>query len=244
MKVLDIFSGIAGMSLGFERAGMTTVAFCERGKIQQGVLRRYWPDVRIFDDVTRTDEIVRGTPDDIDIIAGGDPCPIRSRARSNGDSKHPDLSGYFLALVGQKRPRWVVRENVPAPDDCHFTAALDLLGYRTVIVRADAATITGQSRQRDFIIGTSQAALYCLPRFLSHFEDGAGAYTTSLGTGPVIPALTAHRTRYDSRDCYVWESGGDYGSWTVTSERPLPDSLRAGLLDYLRQHAPKSAEMP
>ena len=29
MKVLDLFSGIGGFSLGLERAGMTTVAFCE-----------------------------------------------------------------------------------------------------------------------------------------------------------------------------------------------------------------------
>lgn len=29
MRVLDLFSGIGGFSLGLERAGMTTVAFCE-----------------------------------------------------------------------------------------------------------------------------------------------------------------------------------------------------------------------
>lgn len=30
----------------------------------------------------------------------------------------------------------------------------------------------------------------------------------------------------------------DYASWTATSAKPLPDSLLAGLLDYLKQHAP------
>ncbi|MEW8178600.1 MAG: hypothetical protein AB2754_16080 [Candidatus Thiodiazotropha endolucinida] len=35
---------------------------------------------------------------------------------------------------------------------------------------------------------------------------------------------------------------GDYESWTVKSEKPLPDFLRDGLLGYLKRHAPLSAE--
>jgi site-specific DNA-cytosine methylase len=101
----------------------------------------------------------------------------------------------------------VVRENVPAPDDADFTTALGLLGYRTAIVRTDAAEITGQSRQRDFIVGCRKEAKSSFERFLQNFQDGPGAYTTKFGTRPVIPALTTHRTRYDSRDCYIWEEG-------------------------------------
>ena len=51
MKVLDLFSGIGGFSLGLERAGMETVAFCEFDKKAQLVLKKHWPDVPIFDDV-------------------------------------------------------------------------------------------------------------------------------------------------------------------------------------------------
>tara|TARA_R110000851_G_scaffold829_3_gene2809 strand:+ start:1074 stop:2153 length:1080 start_codon:yes stop_codon:yes gene_type:complete len=51
MKVLDLFSGIGGFSLGLERAGMETVAFCEYDKKAQLVLKKHWPDVPIFDDV-------------------------------------------------------------------------------------------------------------------------------------------------------------------------------------------------
>jgi site-specific DNA-cytosine methylase len=39
----------------------------------------------------------------------------------------------------------------------------------------------------------------------SDLKDGPGPYTTRLGARPIAPALTTHRTRYDSRDCYVWE---------------------------------------
>ena len=51
MKVLDLFSGIGGFSLGLERAGMETVAFCEFDKKAQLVLKKHWPNVPIYNDV-------------------------------------------------------------------------------------------------------------------------------------------------------------------------------------------------
>lgn len=42
MRVLDLFSGIGGFSLGLERAGMRTVAFCEIDPYCQAVLRKHW----------------------------------------------------------------------------------------------------------------------------------------------------------------------------------------------------------
>jgi len=101
----------------------------------------------------------------------------------------------------------VVRENVPAPTFEHFDAAMAVLGYGTVIIRMDAAKITGQSRQRDFLVGRYQATRESLLLLFQDCEDGKGAYTTRLGTRQVCPALTTHRTRYDSRDCYIFESG-------------------------------------
>jgi site-specific DNA-cytosine methylase len=44
VRVLDLFSGIGGFSLGLERAGMRTVAFCEIDKYAQAVLRKHWPE--------------------------------------------------------------------------------------------------------------------------------------------------------------------------------------------------------
>lgn len=52
LRVLDLFSGIGGFSLGLERTGgFETVAFCEFDPAAQRVLRKHWPDVPVFDDV-------------------------------------------------------------------------------------------------------------------------------------------------------------------------------------------------
>ena len=51
MKVLDLFSGIGGFSIGLERAGMETIAFCEYDKKAQLVLKKHWPNVPMYNDV-------------------------------------------------------------------------------------------------------------------------------------------------------------------------------------------------
>lgn len=189
MRVLSLFAGIGGFD-------------CEVGASPSSILRRHWPNVRNYGDV-RT--LACLNPIEVHVVVGGDPCPSRSRARSNWASRHPDMSGWFLSIVGRFVPWWVVRENVLAPDDVDFVAGLESLGYGSVIVRGDAAPFTGQSRVRDYIVGCNSSRRGCLSQFASQFIDGAGPHPSRLGKREVAPALTCHRTRYDSRDCYVWE---------------------------------------
>lgn len=72
-KVLDLFSGIGGFSLGLERtAGFETVAFCEIDEICQKVLQKHWPLVSLFSNVKKLNS--QNIKHKIDIITGGFPC--------------------------------------------------------------------------------------------------------------------------------------------------------------------------
>ena len=96
MKVLDLFSGIGGFSLGLERAGFETMAFVEYNKSCQMVLRKHWPETPVFSDIKQFDAESIGKPD---LICGGFPCQPFSTA-SHGVKvaedlwhKLPELSG-------------------------------------------------------------------------------------------------------------------------------------------------------
>lgn len=108
MKVLDLFSGIGGFSLGLERAGMQTVAFCEIDPFCQKVLKKHWPDVPIFEDVRSLDYDGR-----IDVISGGFPCqPFSVAGKQKGAEDDRHLWPAMFSLIQKYRPRWVIGENV------------------------------------------------------------------------------------------------------------------------------------
>ena len=111
MRVLDLFSGIGGFSLGLERAGpFQTVAFCEQDDFCQAVLRKHWPDVPIYDDVRTIDTDRLGR---IDLICGGFPCqPWSVAGQQRGAEDDRDLWPVMASLIEKLRPQWVIGENV------------------------------------------------------------------------------------------------------------------------------------
>jgi DNA (cytosine-5)-methyltransferase 1 len=117
MKVLDLFSGIGGFSLGLERAGMTTVAFCEIDPFCRRVLAKHWPGVPIYDDVRDVTAARLGADGiAVDVICGGFPCQDISIA-GKGAGLAGERSGLwreYARIVGELRPRYVIVENVAA----------------------------------------------------------------------------------------------------------------------------------
>jgi DNA (cytosine-5)-methyltransferase 1 len=117
MRVLDLFSGIGGFSLGLERAGMRTVAFCEINPFCRRVLRKHWPEVPIYDDIRQL-TARRLAADGIaaDVLCGGFPCQdISNAGRGAGmDGERSGLWAEYARLLGELRPRYVIVENVAA----------------------------------------------------------------------------------------------------------------------------------
>ncbi len=119
MKVLDLFSGIGGFSLGLERAGMETVAFCEIDKHCQKVLTKHWPNVPIFEDVRKVrtnllQEVLRAPVSDIDVVCGGFPCQDISVAGKQKGIKG-ERSGLWKELcriIKEVKPKYAIIENV------------------------------------------------------------------------------------------------------------------------------------
>jgi DNA (cytosine-5)-methyltransferase 1 len=117
MRVLDLFSGIGAFSLGLERAGMQTVAFCEIDPFCRRVLAKHWPEVPCYDDVrSLTADRLRGDGIDVDLICGGFPCQdISIAGRAAGiDGERSGLWREYARLIGEIRPRHVIVENVAA----------------------------------------------------------------------------------------------------------------------------------
>lgn len=117
MKVLDLFSGIGGFSLGLERAGMETVAFCEIAPFCQKVLAKHWPGVPIYDDVREvTAERLRADGIFPNVITGGFPCQDLSFAGNQEgiDAERSGLWSELARIIGDLRPRYAIIENVTA----------------------------------------------------------------------------------------------------------------------------------
>jgi DNA (cytosine-5)-methyltransferase 1 len=117
MNVLDLFSGIGGFSLGLERAGMRTVAFCEINPFARRVLAKHWPSIPCYDDVrTINADRLRSDGIAVDGICGGFPCQDISVAGKNAgiEGERSGLWKEYARIIGELRPRFVIVENVAA----------------------------------------------------------------------------------------------------------------------------------
>jgi DNA (cytosine-5)-methyltransferase 1 len=109
LRILDLFSGIGGFSLGLESTGgFETVAFCEFDKAAQKVLKLRWPNVPIFEDIRGLNDTVKE-----DIITGGFPCqPFSVAGKRAGTEDNRYLWPELLRVIRLVKPTWCILENV------------------------------------------------------------------------------------------------------------------------------------
>lgn len=118
LKVLELFAGIGGFSVGLERTGgFETAAFCEIDKHARKVLQKNWPSVPIYEDVREiTIERLKADGNVPDVITGGFPCQDISTAGLGAGlaGARSGLWFEFARIIKEVRPRWVIAENVSA----------------------------------------------------------------------------------------------------------------------------------
>jgi DNA (cytosine-5)-methyltransferase 1 len=117
LRVLDLFSGIGGFSLGLHRAGgFETAMFCEIEPFCQRVLAHNFPGVYIHDNIcTLTPELIKAKCGEIDIICGGFPCQDVSSAGKRAGIREGTRSGlwaHYARLILDLRPKFAIMENV------------------------------------------------------------------------------------------------------------------------------------
>lgn len=127
----SLFSGIGGLDLGLERAGMEVRWQSEVDPYCSRVLAKHWPSVPNLGDVTQVDW---STVERVDLICGGFPCqPFSTAGKGLGDQDPRYLWPEVARALSVLRPRYAILENVPgliaAPEFGRVIGDLADLGY-------------------------------------------------------------------------------------------------------------------
>jgi DNA (cytosine-5)-methyltransferase 1 len=160
VTVGSLFSGIGGIDLGLERAGMKVVWQVENNEFCRKALRKHWPGVKLYGDIR---EIQGNELEPVDLICGGFPCQDLSVAgkRAGLAGERSGLFYEFTRIIDELSPRWVLIENVPGllssnggRDMGAVLGTLAELGYGYAYRVLDAQFFgVAQRRRRVFIVG-------------------------------------------------------------------------------------------
>jgi DNA (cytosine-5)-methyltransferase 1 len=162
MRIGSLFSGVGGLDLGLEWAGVgETVWQVEKDEYARSVLARHWPDARRFDDI-RT--VGSHNLSNVDVLCGGFPCPDISYA-GKGAGLAGERSGLwfeYARIIRELRPEYIVVENVSALRTRGLdavTSEISALGYDMWWDCIPASSIGApQQRDRLFIVAWRRMA--------------------------------------------------------------------------------------
>jgi len=180
MRIGSLFSGIGGLELGLEMAGVGhTVWQVELDGFCRRVLSRHWPEAERFDDVRF---VGRSELRDVDVICGGFPCQDVSSAgkRAGMSGAKSGLWFEYLRIVEELRPRFVVVENVASGKRAWLPTVrrgLHLLGYRSTAVALSAYDVGAPHlRRRIFVIAYANGDAVRIQPGRSGRKDGQRAH--------------------------------------------------------------------
>lgn len=212
LTVGSLFSGIGGLDLGLERAGMTVRWQSEIDPYATRVLARHWPTVPNLGDITTIDWSL---VEPVDVICGGYPCqPFSLNGHRRGGSDERHLWPHFADAVRILRPRFVVAENVPG----HLS-----LGFDRVL--ADLAGL-GFDVEWSTVSACSMGAPHTRERlyFVAHTEGERW--------GGQRHATPTHATRRAGSVDRQFEGSGAVDYWTAVPQ-PVTLGMAHGVPDEL-----------
>ena len=120
LKLIDLFAGAGGLSLGAARAGFNVVAAVESDQFALDTHKKNFPSsIHLDNDVSTLSgsDIINAAGlknGELDGLIGGPPCQGFSMMgrRDEGDTRN-NLFVHFFKLVEEIKPKFFLAENVP-----------------------------------------------------------------------------------------------------------------------------------
>lgn len=161
---LSLFSGIGGLDLAAEWAGLKTVGQCEWAEYPTKVLEKHWPDVPRWKDIrtlTGGSFYERTGLRTVDVISGGFPCqPFSVAGKQRGREDDRYLWPEMVRVIKELRPAWVIGENVAGIVRmalADILSELEACGYRTRAFLIPACAVGARHRRyRVAIVGYAE----------------------------------------------------------------------------------------
>lgn len=164
LTVGSLFTGIGGLDLGLERAGMQIRWQVEIDPYCNSVLEKHWPGVKRYGDIR---ELKGDELEEVELICGGFPCqPVSKSGKRRGSADERWLWPEFIRIVRKVRPRYILVENVPG------LLSIDSGGLMGQVLGDMAAC--GYRSEWDCISAQSVGALHRRDRIfiVSYSDDG------------------------------------------------------------------------
>ena len=241
-KILDLFSGLGGFSLGLERTGhFKTIAFCDNDKFSKLILDKHWKGVKIYDNVKEItkEKFVADGIQFPDIITGGFPCqPFSVAGKQKGTSDDRHLWPEMFRIIQEFKPRWVIGENVKGLINLENgmvfeTVCTDLEGegYEVRAFNIPAAGVGApHKRERIWIVANSRRTLRERGKFQGKNaneseQENAYQYQRSSGTPDHNVANSkSKRTRKNNEGLWSRTSGVSGRQGTSGTEEDVADT--------------------